>query len=82
MKTKYQVSGMTCGGCSRALVNALAQAGIMIKQQDVSVAEGSVVVDSGVQKPKLQAAVEAAGFQLGGQIPVDVSSNQGNDNDE
>ena len=54
----------------------------MIKQQDVSVAEGSVVVDSGVQKPKLQAAVEAAGFQLGGQIPVDVSSNQGNDNDE
>ena len=73
---------MTCGGCSRALINALAQAGIVIEQQDVSVADGSVVVDSGIQRPKLQAAVEAAGFQLGGRIPADVSNKQGNDNDE
>lgn len=65
MKSTYQVTGMTCGGCVRALVGALTHAGIAVSAADVSLAAGTVAVDEKVELAKLRAAVEGAGFALG-----------------
>lgn len=65
MKMKYQVLGMTCGGCARALAGALAHAGIRVESADVSLSDGMVEIDADVNIETLRSAVEAAGFALG-----------------
>lgn len=64
-KVKYEVVGMTCGGCQRSVAAALTQAGVNVSVDDVSLAEGTVVVDASVAEAVVRCAVEDAGFELG-----------------
>jgi copper chaperone CopZ len=64
MKAKYEINGMTCGGCQRALQSALRQSGVNVELSDISVAEGTLLVEQATDVATLRAAVEAAGFQL------------------
>jgi copper chaperone CopZ len=72
MKERYEVKGMTCGGCQRALVGALNRAGIAVTPTEVSVPNGTVDVPHGVNVAELRAAVDAAGFELVGKAPLPV----------
>ncbi len=62
---KYEIRGMTCGGCQRSVVNALGQAGIRIDVSDVSLAEGTVCVGADAPEATVRQAIENAGFDVG-----------------
>ena len=54
------VQGMTCGGCVKAVTNALTRAGVPPLRVDL--ASGDVDLDDGADIARAIAAVEAAGF--------------------
>jgi copper chaperone CopZ len=62
---KYEVRGMTCGGCQRSVANALKQAGVEVSVQDVSLADGTVSVDAAAAEAVVRQAIEDAGFDVG-----------------
>lgn len=64
-KVRYEVQGMTCGGCQRSVVAALAQAGINITVEDVSLSDGSVCVPAAAPEGVVRDAIEGAGFDVG-----------------
>ncbi|HNC99462.1 MAG TPA: heavy-metal-associated domain-containing protein [Myxococcota bacterium] len=60
-----KIEGMTCGGCVVSVTNALNRVG-GVKNVNVSLEKKEAVVQGeGLQLPRLQAAVEDAGFDLG-----------------
>jgi copper chaperone len=65
MEAKYKVSGMTCGGCSRSVTNAIERISSDLKVT-VSLDEASVVVVGEHQEEVVKEAVEDAGFDFGG----------------
>ncbi len=64
MSDTYRVSGMTCGGCVRAVTNAI-KAAAPSAHVDVDLAAGKVTVD-GAGAEVVHRAVEDAGFGFGG----------------
>jgi copper chaperone len=62
---KYEVKGMTCGGCQRSVQSALKRAGIEVSLDDISLAEGTVRVDASASEATVRQAVEDAGFDFG-----------------
>jgi copper chaperone CopZ len=64
-KVKYEVKGMTCGGCQRSVAGALTRAGVAVSVEDVSLAEGTVQVDVGALDDVVRRAIEDAGFEVG-----------------
>lgn len=63
MTTRYRVKGMTCGGCARAVTNAIraADAGARV---DVDLAAGTVSVDGNLPDARVAEAVAGAGFEF------------------
>jgi copper chaperone CopZ len=67
LRSTYTVSGMTCGGCAKAVTRHVsAVAGVT--GVEVDVASGTVAVTSNtpVEAGDIRAAVEEAGYQLVG----------------
>lgn len=60
----YRVTGMTCGGCVRAVTNALHSAAPAASVA-VDLPNGLVTV-SGIDEPGVRRAVEDAGFEFAG----------------
>jgi copper chaperone len=56
----YRVTGMTCGGCARAMMRALAAQGATAPAE-IDLAQARVTV-AGLDDRQVQAAAEAAGF--------------------
>jgi copper chaperone len=67
MMARYRVKGMTCGGCARAVTNAIRTASAAARV-DVDVAAGTVAVDDAVPEPTIAKAVGEAGFEFVGRI--------------
>lgn len=61
----YEVRGMTCGGCQRAIIAALARADVQVSLEDVSLAAGTVRVDSRASESVVRQAIEDAGYDVG-----------------
>lgn len=61
----YRVTGMTCGGCARAVSKALAAASPAAKI-DVDLAAALVRVAGGPDDAAVQRAIESAGFGFAG----------------
>jgi copper chaperone CopZ len=61
----YDIQGMTCGGCQRALLAALKRAGAKVTLEDISLVPGSLKVSDGTPDAVVRTAVEAAGFSAG-----------------
>jgi copper chaperone len=71
MMARYRVKGMTCGGCARAVTNAIRVASAAARVDvdvDVDVAGGTVAVDDAVPEATIAKAVGAAGFEFIGRI--------------
>ncbi|SEH62810.1 heavy-metal-associated domain-containing protein [Magnetospirillum fulvum] len=66
MSTTYRVSGMTCGGCARAVSQAIAEAAPMATVQ-VDLDRQAVTVD-GADEAQVKAAIDAAGFGFEGRV--------------
>lgn len=64
MSETYRVSGMTCGGCARAVTNAI-KAAAPAAIVDVDLASGQVTVE-GAGADAVHRAVEDAGFGFDG----------------
>jgi copper chaperone len=66
-ETTYRVQGMTCGHCASAVTEEITRID-GVRQVDVDVAGGSVVVTSEqpVDRDAVAAAVTEAGYQLVG----------------
>ncbi len=60
----YRVTGMTCGGCVRAVTNALRTAAPAASVA-VDLPKGLVTV-GGLDEPGVRRAVEDAGFEFAG----------------
>jgi copper chaperone CopZ len=60
----YDIDGMTCGGCQRALQAALKRAGAQVLPEDISVTDGTLIVSDGTPDAVIRSAVEAAGFRV------------------
>ncbi|MCZ8313139.1 MAG: heavy-metal-associated domain-containing protein [Rhodospirillales bacterium] len=56
----YRVTGMTCGGCARAMTRALTAQGATAPAE-IDLAQSRVTV-AGLDDRQVQAAAEAAGF--------------------
>jgi len=65
MAAKYKVSGMTCGGCVRAVTNAITarDAGAKV---EVDLPTGIVSIEGNLSEDTVKDAVEGAGFDFGG----------------
>lgn len=61
---QLQIGGMTCGGCVKAVTNALARVPGVISV-DVDLAGGRANVAGEAALPALLAAVTQAGFEVG-----------------
>lgn len=63
MTIKFNVQGMTCGGCARAVTNAVQQAdpGASV---DVDLAGKAVSIGSSADPARLKAAIEEAGYTV------------------
>lgn len=59
----YQVNGMTCGGCARAVTNAIKSVDAAA-HVEVDLAANRVTVDSAADAVNLQAAIEEAGHEV------------------
>lgn len=64
MSDTYKVIGMTCGGCSKSVTNAI-QGAAPGATVEVNLDEKSVAVD-GADQATVQQAVEDAGFEFAG----------------
>ncbi len=64
--TTFQVTGMTCGHCVAAVTDELTAAVPGVRDVQVDLASGAVVVttDRPVQESAVAAAVDEAGYQL------------------
>lgn len=60
---KFRVDGMTCGGCARAVTNALRSTDPEAAV-DVDLPSKTVSIQSSMPQQQLQAAIEQAGFQV------------------
>ena len=65
MNVKYKVDGMTCGGCVASLIRAM-KAVEPSAVVEVSLEEGTMVLDESVPETLVAQAVDAAGFELRG----------------
>lgn len=61
----YEVQGMTCSGCQRSVVAALARAGVSVGIEDVSLTNGTVRVDAQAPEAVVRQAIEDAGYDVG-----------------
>ncbi len=59
----YQVNGMTCGGCARAVTNAVKTVDESAIVQ-VDLASRRVTVESSADAAKIQSAIEEAGYEV------------------
>ncbi|MGE5545396.1 MAG: heavy-metal-associated domain-containing protein [Solirubrobacterales bacterium] len=64
MAEAYRVTGMTCGGCARAVENAI-KAEAPEAKVTVDLAAAAVTVD-GASEQQVRKAVDDAGFTFGG----------------
>lgn len=65
MSTRYRIKGMTCGGCARAVTNAIR--GLAADARvDVDLPTGTVTVDGAVGDATVAKAVADAGFEFVG----------------
>jgi copper chaperone len=65
MTTKYRIKGMTCGGCVRAVSNAIRTAAADARV-DVDLPSGTVSVEGAIPEATVAKAVTAAGFEFVG----------------
>ncbi|GAB2724583.1 MULTISPECIES: heavy-metal-associated domain-containing protein [Comamonas] len=63
MQNTFQVQGMTCGHCERAVTQAVQQLDAQAKVA-IDRAQGKVVVDSSQPADKIAAAIAAEGYQV------------------
>lgn len=67
MSTRYRIKGMTCGGCARAVTNAIR--GLAADARvDVDLSSGTVTVAGAVADAAIAKAVSEAGFEFVGRI--------------
>lgn len=59
----FQVDGMTCGGCARAITNAVKSVDAAANVQ-VDLAAKRVTVQSTADATKIQSAIEEAGYDV------------------
>lgn len=60
---EFTVNGMTCGGCARAVTNAVQQVD-QAANVVVDLPNKKVTVDSSAGPADIQAAIEVAGYQV------------------
>ena len=60
----FQVNGMTCGGCARAVTNAVKSVDSGADVQ-VDLAAKRVTVESAADPAKIRSAIEEAGYDVG-----------------
>ena len=60
---KFNVNGMTCGGCARAVTNAVQQVD-PAASVDVDLAAQTVSVESSADAAQIKAAIEEAGYAV------------------
>lgn len=60
---KFNVKGMTCGGCARAVTNAVQQVD-PVASVDVDLAAQTVSVESSADAAQVKAAIEEAGYAV------------------
>ncbi|MEG0920556.1 MAG: cation transporter [Comamonas sp.] len=63
MQNTFNVLGMTCGHCERAVTNAVQQLDANAKVQ-IDRAQAKVVVESAMPADKIAAAIAAEGYQV------------------
>ena len=63
MQQVFEVQGMTCGHCERAVTNAVQALDAQAKVQ-IDRAQGKVVVESSQPAEKIAAAIAAEGYQV------------------
>ncbi|WP_312565044.1 heavy-metal-associated domain-containing protein [Comamonas sp.] len=63
MEHVFQVSGMTCGHCERAVQNAIAQVDAQAQTQ-IDRASGKVVVQSTAPREALAQAIQEEGYSV------------------
>ncbi len=63
MQNTFNVQGMTCGHCERAVTNAVQQVDANAKVQ-IDRSQGKVVVESEQPADKIAAAIAAEGYQV------------------
>ena len=63
MEHVFQVSGMTCGHCERAVQNAIAQVDAQAQTQ-IGRASGKVVVQSTAAREALAQAIQEEGYSV------------------
>lgn len=66
MSQTYRVTGMTCGGCARAVETAIKSV-VPAAQVSIDVATGAVTVD-GADQDQVRQAVDDAGFNFEGVV--------------
>lgn len=59
----FNVTGMTCGGCARAVTNAVHQVD-RSASVEIDLAAKTVTVTSAASADRLQSAIEEAGYQV------------------
>jgi copper chaperone CopZ len=64
-KAKYEVQGMTCGGCQRSVATALARVGVAVTLADVSLKDGTVLVPQDAADIVVRQAIQDAGYEVG-----------------
>ncbi|MCP4448532.1 MAG: heavy-metal-associated domain-containing protein [Myxococcales bacterium] len=65
MQATYRVEGMTCGGCVRAVTNALEGAKATAVTVDLEAGTATV---HGLGEAAVKQVIEDAGFEFGGQL--------------
>lgn len=66
MKTTYDILGMTCAHCAKAVGDELgALAGVTAVEVDIAAGRAVVTSDSPLEGDAVRAAVEEAGYTLG-----------------
>lgn len=60
---EFQVNGMTCGGCARAVTNAVKTVDAAATVQ-VDLAAKCVTVETAAEAERVQSAIEEAGYEV------------------
>ena len=63
MKNTYNIEGVKCGGCVAAVKEKLSKLD-NVDNIEVNIQEKTVVVEGGVSKEDLQAALEGTNFKI------------------
>jgi copper chaperone CopZ len=69
---KYEVSGMTCGGCQRSVQGALKRAGIEVSLDDISLSDGTVSIAAEVLEATVRSTIGDAGYDVGRRLESEV----------